>query len=56
MASFQAKIGWKMLRKIENKNYRNISFLPDGQEKFQKNSTKVQKIEKIPLRLHSKPK
>ena len=27
MASFQAKIGWKMLRKRENKNYRSISFL-----------------------------
>ena len=29
MASFQAKIGWKMPRKRENKNYRFISFLPD---------------------------
>ena len=29
MASFQAKIGWKMPRKIENKNYRSDQFLPD---------------------------
>ena len=29
MASFQAKIGWKMPRKRENKNYRFIPFLPD---------------------------
>ena len=26
MASFKAKIGWKMMRKIENKNYRSVSF------------------------------
>ena len=31
MASFQAKIGWKMLKKSENKNYRFVSFIPDGQ-------------------------
>ena len=30
MASFQAKIGWKKVKKIENKNYRFVSFLPDG--------------------------
>ena len=29
MASFQAKIGWKRLRKRENKNYRFVSSLPD---------------------------
>ena len=28
--SFQAKIGWKMLKKRENKNYYFVSFLPDG--------------------------
>ena len=33
-ASFQGKIGWKTLRKGENKNYRYVSFLPDGQEKI----------------------
>ena len=31
MASFQAKIGWKRLKKSENKNYRFVSFIPDGQ-------------------------
>ena len=30
MASFQTKIGWKMLRKRENKNYRSVSFVPDA--------------------------
>ena len=30
MASFQAKIGWKWMRKGENKNFRSISFLPDA--------------------------
>ena len=30
MASFQAKIGWKMPRKRENKNYRYVTFLPDA--------------------------
>ena len=29
VASFQAKIGWKMLKKIENKNYRSVLFPPD---------------------------
>ena len=29
MVSFQAKIGWKKLRKRENKNYRSVPFLPD---------------------------
>ena len=30
MASFQAKIVWKMLKKRENKHYRFVSFLLDG--------------------------
>ena len=30
MATFQAKIGWKMMRKKENKNYHSVSFLPDA--------------------------
>ena len=40
MASFQAKIVWKRLKKIENKNYRFVSFrsYPTGNRKFQKNS------------------
>ena len=29
MASYKAKIGWRRLRKRENKNYRSVSFLPD---------------------------
>ena len=29
MASFQAKIGWKMPRKGEYKKYRSVSFLLD---------------------------
>ena len=39
MASFQAKIGWKMLRKRENKNYRFVSFrsYQMRSRKFQKN-------------------
>ena len=30
MDSFQAKIGWKMMRKSENKNYRSVPFLSDA--------------------------
>ena len=30
MASFQAKTGWKRLKKRENKNYCFVSFLPDA--------------------------
>ena len=30
MASFQAKLGWKRMRKRENKNYHYVSFLPDA--------------------------
>ena len=30
MASFQAKIGWKRLRKRENKNFGFVSSLPDA--------------------------
>ena len=41
MASFQAKIGWKMLRKRENKIYISFTFLPDGLEKIPKNSKKI---------------
>ena len=46
MASFQAKILWKMPRKRENKNYRFITFLPNALQKILK---KQQKIKKIPL-------
>ena len=53
MASFQAKIGWKRLRKRENKNYRPVTFLPDGLESIPK---KQQKNCEIPLWHHFKPK
>ena len=33
MASFQAKIGWKRLRKSENKNYPSVPFLPEKERK-----------------------
>ena len=36
MTSFQAKIGWKRLRKKENKNYISVTFLPDWLEKIPK--------------------
>ena len=41
MASFQAKIGWKMLRKRENKNFRFVSF-----RSYQTRSRKIQKNKK----------
>ena len=47
MASFQAKIGLKRLKKRENKNYRFVSFLPDGQQKIPKTQQNYQKISKI---------
>ena len=45
-ASFQGKIGWKTLRKGENKNCRYFRSFPTGKRKFQKNSKKIEKIEK----------
>ena len=36
MASFQAKIGWKMPRKREYKKYYSVSFLPDEKQKIPK--------------------
>ena len=36
MASFQAKIGWKMPRKRKNKNYRSIPILTDAKLKIPK--------------------
>ena len=56
MASFQAKIIWNTLRKRENKNYCFVSFLPEAQQKFQKNSKKKSKNYKIPLWLLLKQK
>ena len=48
MASFQAKIGWKRLRKRENENYCSVPFRSNStrKTKFQKNSKKIQKIKK----------
>ena len=40
MDSFEAKIGWKRLRKRENKNYRSVSFLHDALQKISKNNSK----------------
>ena len=36
MASFQAKIGWKMPGKREYKKYRLVFFLPDAKKKIPK--------------------
>ena len=48
MASFQEKIGWKRLRKEENKNYRSVPFrsYTTRNRKFEKNGKKIQKIKK----------
>ena len=46
MASFHGKICWKGQRNRENKNYRYVSFLPDGEEKIPKKQQKNSKIEK----------
>ena len=40
MASFQAKIGWKMPRKRENKNSRSALFLPNAKQKIPKKQQK----------------
>ena len=49
MASFQAEISWKRLRKRENKNYRFVPFrsYPMCNRKFQKNiAKKFKKLKK----------
>ena len=53
MATFQAKIGWKRLRKRKYKNYHSVIFLPDGLQKIPK---KQQKNFKIQLWHRFKPK
>ena len=45
MASFQAKVGRKRMRKGENKNYSSISFLSDAKQKIKKKQKK--KFEKL---------
>ena len=49
MASFQAIICWKRMRKRKNKNYRSY---PTRNTKFQKNSQKIQNIKKILILQH----
>ena len=59
MALFQANVGWKSMRKRENKCYRSVPFrsYPMCNRKFQKkHSKKIQKIKTIPLPPHFKPK
>ena len=48
MPLFQAKIGWKMPRKREYKNYRSVPFrsYTTNNRKFQKNSKNTLKIKK----------
>ena len=45
MASYQAKIGWKILGKREYKKYRSVLFLPDAKQKIPKK--KIKKFEKL---------
>ena len=40
MDSFQAEIGWKRMRKSENKNYSSVPFLPEAKQKFSKEQPK----------------
>ena len=40
MDSFQAKIGQKMMRQGENKNYCSVPFLPDAKQKIPKQQQK----------------
>ena len=48
MDSYPAKIGWKRVRKSENKNYLSVPFrsYPMRNRNFQKTSKKIQKIKK----------
>ena len=46
MPSFQAKIGWKRLKKRKNKNYCSVSLLHDAKYKIPKKNKKIQKIKK----------
>ena len=44
MYSFQAKIGLEKMRKGENKNYRFVSFIPNGKLKIPKKENKIERI------------
>ena len=46
MASLQAKIGWKCMRNREKKIIVTFRSNPTRNTKFQKNSKKIQKVEK----------
>ena len=46
MASFQAKIGWKRLKKIKIKIIVPFRYNPTRNRKFQKKSKKIQKTKK----------
>ena len=57
MASFQAKIRWKRLRKREYiTSITSFRPFPTRNRKLQKNSKIIEKIKKIPLWLYFKPK
>ena len=56
MASFQAKIGWEMPRKIKNKNCFPFHSCPRGNRKFEKKKEEKSKNQIIPLGLHFKSK
>ena len=58
MGSFQAKIGWKRMRKRENKNCHSVPFrsYPTHNRKFQKNSKKIEKNKIYHYWLHFKTK
>ena len=56
MASFPAKIGWKMSGKREYKKYRFVLFLPNAKQKIPKKLQKNSKVLKMPLWLHFKQK
>ena len=43
MASVRAKIGWKRLRKSENKNYRSVPFRSVPTRSVMENSIKIAK-------------
>ena len=49
MASFQAKIGWKRMRKRENKNTITFRSYPKRNVKFQEKSKKIQKKSKYTI-------
>ena len=56
MASFQAKIGWKWLRKKKITSIVSFRPYPTRNRKLQKNSKTIEKIKKIQLWLYFNPK